>query len=196
MTYTAQALDPEGDALTVVWSLNSTPVQTNSVPVQNPPATVPVTFTGSLPLGTNLLMVAATDTSSNTTTCSATIMVLNTTPPVITSVSANPDVLWPPNHKLVPVTVHAVVTDACGATSWKIVSVTSNEPVTGKGDGNTAPDWLITGPHSVSLRAERSGKGPGRVYSIYVQAVDDAGNLSTKAVVQVTVPHSQGKGKK
>jgi hypothetical protein len=196
ITCTAQVLDPEGDAVTVVWNVNGSPAQTNSIAGQNPPATVPVTFTGSLALGTNLLSLVATDTSSNTTTCSLTVTVVDTTPPIITSVSANPDVLWPPDHKLVPVTVHAVATDACGPASWKIVSVMSNEPAIGKGDGKTSPDWLITGPHTVSLRAERSGKGSGRIYSIYIQAADAAGNLSSKSVVQVTVPHSQGKGKK
>jgi hypothetical protein len=196
MTYTAQVLDPEGDAVTVIWSVNNSPVQTNNVAGQNPPATVPVIFSSSMPLGTNLLTLLATDTSSNTSTCTTTITVVDTTPPVITSLSASPDVLWPPDHKVVPVNVHAVVSDACGATSWKVVSVTSNEPVTGKGEANTSPDWLITGPHTVSLRAERSSKGSGRVYSIYVQAADAAGNLSSRSFVQVTVPHSQGKGKK
>ena len=61
----------------------------------------------------------------------------------------------------------------------KIVSVTSNEPDNGLGDGDTAGDIEITGDLSVSLRAERSGKGDGRIYTITVEAVDAAGNVAT-----------------
>jgi hypothetical protein len=128
-------------------------------------------------------------------------------PPVIISASANPDVLWPPNHKMVKVTVSATVTDASGPTTWKIISVSSNEPIdgsekgkgkgndhgSGNGDGNTSPDWQITGPHTLLLRAEREGNGDGRVYSITIQATDAAGNLSNPKVVTVLVPHDQGK---
>jgi hypothetical protein len=71
-----------------------------------------------------------------------------------------------------------------------ITSVQSNEPVNGLGDGDTAPDWQITGNHTVSLRAERSGKGSGRIYTITIQATDAAGNMSTPQTVTVKVPHS------
>lgn len=196
VTYTAHVFDPEGDAVTVVWSVNGVALQTNSVAAQNPPTVLPVIFTGSLPLGTNVLTVTATDTATNTVSCSATITVVDTIPPVITSASASPNVLWPPNHKFVPIAVRATVTDACGPTTWKIVSVSSNEPGNGTGDGNTSPDWVITGAHTVKLRAERSGNDSGRVYSIAIQATDAAGNLSSESVVNVNVPHDRGHGKK
>ena len=69
------------------------------------------------------------------------------------------------------------------------MQVTSNEPVNGKGDGNTGSDWSITGDHTVKLRAERAGPGNGRIYTITVEATDDAGNTSTKTT-KVRVPHS------
>jgi hypothetical protein len=75
--------------------------------------------------------------------------------------------------------------------STKIVSVTSNEADNGLGDGDTAIDFVITGDLSLSLRAERSGKGDGRVYTITVEAVDAAGNAS-ELTTTVSVP----KGKK
>jgi hypothetical protein len=85
------------------------------------------------------------------------------------------------------------VADVCDAApTWKIVGVASNEPVNGLGDGDTAPDWLITGDHSLKVRAERSGKGSGRVYTITIQATDASGNAAT-ATVAVTVPHDQKK---
>ena len=114
----------------------------------------------------------------------------DTTPPVIHSVSASPDVLWAPNHRMTPVSVSANVTDNCSGVTWSVTAVASDEPVNGTGDGDTAPDWSITGGHGVSLRAERAGTGDGRVYTITITARDGAGNRTT-GTTQVSVPHSQ-----
>jgi hypothetical protein len=62
------------------------------------------------------------------------------------------------------------------------------------GDGNTAPDWVITGDLTVKHRAERSGKGSGRIYMITVKCADSSENSSTDTVT-VTVPHDKGKKK-
>ena len=183
--------DPDGDALTVVWSVNGVAQKTNSVPASSPPAPANVMFVSTLPLGTNHVGVMVTDTAHHTVSCSTVIKVVDTTPPVIVAVSADPNVLWPPNHKMVNVRVMARVTDTCSDTTWKIIRVTSNEPVNGLGDGDTAPDWVITGDHTLQLRAERSGKGTGRVYTITVQAKDTSGNLSETKTVTVKVPKSQ-----
>lgn len=114
----------------------------------------------------------------------------DTTPPVIHSVSASPDVLWSPNHRMTPVSVSANVTDNCSGVTWSVTSVGSDEPVNGTGDGDTAPDWSITGGHAVNLRSERAGTGDGRVYTITITARDGAGNRTT-GTTQVSVPHSQ-----
>ena len=45
-----------------------------------------------------------------------------------------------------------------------------------KNDGNTAPDAVIQ-DGAVSVRAERSGKGNGRVYQISFNADDGKGGL-------------------
>jgi hypothetical protein len=116
---------------------------------------------------------------------------LETTPPNITSVTATPSVLMPPNHKMAPVTVSVAVTDNCDAAvgqSCHIVSVISNEPISGTGDGDTAPDWEITGNLTLNLRAERSGSGTGRTYTITVECTDNAGNSASSSTT-VTVPH-------
>jgi len=67
--------------------------------------------------------------------------------------------------------------------------VTSNEPVDGLGDGDTGPDWQITGDLTVNLRAERSGQGSGRIYTITIECTDFSGNSSTKTVT-VSVPRN------
>jgi hypothetical protein len=112
----------------------------------------------------------------------------DTSPPAFKLLQASKTTLWPPNHQMVHVTVKAELVDLLDR--WpraRIVSVTSNEPVDGQDDGHTAPDWKITGPLTVLLRAERSGSGSGRVYTINVEAKDDAGNVALKAVT-VNVP--------
>ena len=142
-------------------------------------------------LGTTTVTFTAKDGSGKTATASTTVTVVDTPPPTINSVTAKPDTLWPVNHNMVGVTVD--VTDICGAQpTRKIVSVSSNDPVNGLGDGNTVPDWVIVGDLAVTLRAERAGTLTDRIYSITVRCTDDSGN-SAQRVVRVTVPHDQRK---
>jgi len=131
----------------------------------------------------------ATDYSENTSSCVQTIEVVDTTPPVISSVSASPEIPWPPNHKMRLITVEAVAVDNCDPEPvCKIISVKSNEPTNGIGDGNTVPDWEITGDLKVKLRAERAGGGSGRKYTITAKCTDDSDNSATEDTT-VTVPH-------
>jgi hypothetical protein len=191
-TVSATVSDPDGDALTVVWSVNGVAIQTNDVPAST--NSTSVALSAHLSLGTNTLAVTATDTATNSTTCSTTVTVVDTTPPVIGSVSASPHVLWPPNHKLVAIKVQASVTDTCGPATWKITSVTSNEPAEVKGSSKPAAEWEITGDHTLKLLADRLGKGSGRIYTITITAKDASGNTAQKTVT-VSVPHDKGKGK-
>jgi len=126
------------------------------------------------------------DSSNNSST--ATTAVSNP-PPTITAVSTNPSQLGPPNHRMVNVTVDYSVSDNCGAAATSL-SVASNEPVDGTGDGDTSPDWVVVDAHHVQLRAERAGGGTGRVYTITIRATDNAGNSSTQTVT-VLVPHDE-----
>jgi hypothetical protein len=104
------------------------------------------------------------------------------------SVSLSPNVLWPPNGKLVPITANIHATDACSQNpSITLVSITSSEPGTGEIQrANFGTDDL-----TFSLQAARLGTGPGRVYTITYQATDAVGNSAT-ASGTVTVPHDQG----
>jgi hypothetical protein len=66
------------------------------------------------------------------------------------------------------------------------------EPINGTGDGDTSPDWVILDAHHVQLRAEREGKGNGRIYTVGVTCVDSGGNSSNESVT-VSVPHDRGR---
>src|SRR5438552_18430093 len=102
------------------------------------------------------------------------------------TVSASPNVLFPPNHKFVDVTINYL--PGC-LPAFCTLSVTSNEPVNGGGDGNTSQDWKVVNANHVLLRAERSGEGTGRIYAVKITC--SGGNLGPgTATVNVTVPHN------
>ena len=46
-------------------------------------------------------------------TCSTTVTVRDTTPPEILNILAIPNVLWPPNHRMIPVSVTVDAVDTC-----------------------------------------------------------------------------------
>ena len=80
------------------------------------------------------------------------------------------------------------------APAGRLVSITSNEPDDGLGDGDTAGD--VQGAdfgqddRTFMLRAERSGGGNGRAYTITYVAEDASGNETSKQAT-VTVPKSR-----
>jgi len=142
---------------------------------------------------TNTTSISSADTltpDNDSSNNSSTKMVTVSNPaPVITNESVSQAVLWPPNHKLVDITVNYTVTDNCG-TPVCVLTAVSNEPDNGLGDGDTANDIQIVDNHHVRLRAERSGTGTGRIYTITIRCTDSGGGVSTKTVT-VTVPHDE-----
>jgi hypothetical protein len=144
--------------------------------------------------GVYVVTCDATDDAGNQAIQVArTVTVADSTGPTIDSISATPQILWPPNHRMRTVTTTAVATDGCDSELpvCAITDVSSNEPETGCGSGNKKPDWEITGDMTVDLRAERCGNGDDRVYSIEVMCMDGHGN-EARAVTPVVVPHDRG----
>jgi predicted extracellular nuclease len=116
-------------------------------------------------------------------------VVPDTIAPTVTA-TANVTTIWPANHKLVGVEMTISATDNKGVVSCAIASVSSNEATNGRGDGNTEVDWFIDGATSLRLRAERSGDGSGRIYTIAVECADSAGNIGS-ATTTLTVADRQ-----
>ncbi len=140
-------------------------------------------------VGTTQVVVTATDESGNSTSQTIDVTVTDAEAPSITEASANPPILWSPNHKLVDVAVAYAAGDKCNTTTCSL-SVSSNEPENGTGDGDMAPDWEIVGPNLVRLRAERAGTGSGRTYTITISCADAAGNVAHRTVT-VAVPKAK-----
>jgi DNA/RNA endonuclease G (NUC1)/outer membrane lipoprotein SlyB len=127
-------------------------------------------------------------------TGSVNVTVADKTAPVVSdllllqdhSAPANTIQLWPPNHQMVDVSVMYTATDFSGTTCTLLVS--SNEPIDGTGDGDTAPDWEIDADaHHLRLRAERGATLVGRIYTITADCKDGFGNQTLKSAF-VTVP--------
>jgi hypothetical protein len=182
---TAEATGPSGAAVTF------NPTATDLVDGSRP-VTCDHASGSTFPLGTTTVQCTATDTHNNTATKSFTVTVQDTTPPTIVSVTANPSNLWPPNHKPVAVTITVIASDLVDPNPTShIVSVSSNQPINGIGDGNTTTDWTITGPLTLNLLSERTG-GTDRVYTITIQTTDFSGNSASKTVT-VTVGNPRGR---
>ncbi len=124
---------------------------------------------------------------------------VDTTPPTL-SVTCSHETLWPANHKYVTVEVTINAEDETDEDpTVELVSVESSEPddANGGGDGSTVNDVVVLDDTTFELRAERSGSGDGRTYTLTYSATDASGN-ETEATCTVFVPHDMGEknGKK
>jgi hypothetical protein len=160
--------------------------------------------------------VTVCDIAGNCATFRSPNFMIDKTPPNVT-VSVSPDILWPPDHRNVAVTIKVTVNDNLALPLQPVASLTaaSSEPdlapetgnfpgdVNGQ-DGFSRPVVLAPGTFAfdtgsiksgnstttILLRAERAGSGPGRVYTIAGTVLDAAGN-PTRFTRTVTVPPDQ-----
>ncbi|MBW2603172.1 MAG: hypothetical protein JRE28_02495 [Deltaproteobacteria bacterium] len=179
--------DPGADTLSFAWSFTAVPE--SILPAFDDPTIAAPSFQ-LLDLGTYVVEVTVTDDDGAADSDTVLISFEDTKPPVISSLSAIPSVLFPPNHKMVPVEFSISATDRCDLEPvCSISSIVSNEP---SGDST---DIKITGDLTAKLRAERFGSGSGRIYTVTVECADAKGNAIAE-MTTVTVPHDKGKKKK
>ena len=134
------------------------------------------------PFGATDVFCTASDSRMNAESATFQVIVQDTTAPAITRSSATPGTLWPPDHKMVQVTIFVEISDGSSfeAVITGVVS-SENDP-----NDNTSPDWVITGPLTLNLRSEKSEQAQQRVYTITVEVTDDA-NVTHEKTVEVTV---------
>jgi hypothetical protein len=97
---------------------------------------------------------------------------------------ASPGLLWPPNGKMVPVSILGVTGAEGDPVSLKVTGISQDEP---------GAAYSGIGSSVARVKAERDGKGDGRVYRILFETTDPSG-ASCAGKVTVCVPHDQGKG--
>jgi K319-like protein/FG-GAP repeat protein/centrosomal CEP192-like protein/VCBS repeat protein len=178
--------DPDNDPITFQWK------QVAGASVNLMVSGAKATFTAAPP-GVYEFQLTVSDDKGASSNDNVVITIKDTKPPTL-AVNLSPSSLWPPNHKMVDIAALIEVSDACDASpTVKLVSVVSNEPVNGTGDGNTSPDIAGvsygTDDRSFQLRAERKGNGSGRIYTATYVAQDASGN-SANGSGTVTVAHS------
>ncbi len=98
--------------------------------------------------------------------------------------------LWPPNHQFVSVGITGVTASDGEPFSIVITRIGSDEPTQSNSPGDQCPDAINDGA-TARLRAERSGQGNGRIYTLYFTASDRSGH-SNSGQVKVCVAHDQG----
>lgn len=188
-TLQATVSDSVASSLTVIWNIDDVPYQTNQLPAGTTMTSTNLSLSAEFRLGEHRIVVSASNGQTPPAICATTVTVRDTAPPNILRVKADPAILWPPNHRMVPVKIQVDALDSCGLASCRIVAVQSNG--TGNPNKDSEPDWVITSDLAVELRAERNGKGTGRRYTITVECQDATGNAAERGVV-ISVPRDLG----
>ena len=135
-----------------------------------------------------------------TTTATGTATTATPMGRAVITVAADALVLWSPEHQYVAVELADLglavsdngVAGLLQATDVVVTRVTADEAEFARGSGDTADDILIGDCRSVSVRAERAGRGNGRVYTFHLAIADPSGNVG-RATYEVRVPKSSSK---
>lgn len=195
----AQVSDHDGDSLNYCWIEGTTVLSSGSI--QTVKLGNPVSLTGptisNLSLGAHALTLQVSDGVNPPVSADMLVLITDTTPPRLAPVS-DKTVLWPPDHSMVGILIHANASDNSGMPVMLSASVSSNEPETGLGDWDIGPDWTDAdidqdrGVIALQLRAERSEWGNGRQYTVAITATDPSGNVSA-ANINIVVPREHGR---
>src|SRR5262247_771663 len=136
-------------------------------------------------------VVAGANGADNGVSSSSSAYVFSPTnqPPNCNGATPSISTIWPPNHKMINVTIEGVTDPDGDPVTINIDQIKQDEPTDGTGDGHTCPDGAGIGTSTAQVRAERSAQGDGRVYTIYFTASDGNGG-NCQGIVTVCVPKS------
>ncbi|MBW2663844.1 MAG: hypothetical protein JRD93_18160 [Deltaproteobacteria bacterium] len=187
--------DFDGDMLDYQWMEDTDVLCTGTVQAlaEGFPVELPSCIISGLSLGQHIIALYVDDNINATVMSDINLEIVDTSVPTLAPVPSQ-SILWPPNHKMIDILIEANANDNSGLPVTLIATVASNEPEEDLGDGDMAPDWTIPvinqemGLIQLLLRAERSGSGNGRVYSVVITATDDSNN-SSSATVEIVVSH-------
>jgi hypothetical protein len=209
-----QVSDFDGDTVTYEWKKGADVLASGSVAtvLYGDPVSIPDLYIEAgdtrFPLGEHSIDLVVSDGVNDPVTVTVLVTVQDTTGPSLGPVTCPATgILWPPNHKLEPITVcsYAFDNDWSGSITLD-VRVESSEPPDADADGNTIPDVVYIpdqancwswdaetgGTINLELRSERQGTGDGRTYTIFITATDASGNF-TEASLEVIAPHDKRK---
>jgi len=149
--------------------------------------------------GLDAFTYRASDGMSRSAPATVRLTVIENQPPVCTA-TASPALLWPPDHRMVPIRIDGLVDPDGDALSVRVTSIYQDEPTNTDGDGHHTPDGEIVerpdGSSYAKVRAERAGTpkvpGDGRVYHISFTAQDGRGGPCVGEVT-VGVPHDRSR---
>jgi len=155
------------------------------------PACTPPSGT-SFGLGANSVACSVSDGSSNASSCSSGVTVVDTRRPVVTCAVTAPVIADPfsPNHNLIAIGYRATATDVCDGTlpvATAVFASEDDETPTATGE-IFSPAAANVAVGTLRLRAERVETGRGRVYLVVASARDSSGNAGATCCT-VAVPH-------
>jgi hypothetical protein len=192
VTLSGQISDYDGDVVTYTWFDGTDVLNTGYTRALagGGPVNIPSFTTSGLSLGVHSITLQANDGVNESVVKAFTVTIIDATAPTISPV-ASQTILWPPNGKMVPITIQANAVDNSGLPVTLGATVACSE--SGTGFWTTPVINQATGTISLNLRAARAGNNKdGRQYTIMITAADQSGNTST-ANVKIFVPHDQGK---
>ena len=108
-------------------------------------------------------------------------------PPDCSAAFASPATIWPPDGRLVPVAISGIADPDGDPVTSTVTSVRQDEPL------QANVNALGIGSPNVSVRADRDGRGDGRVYHLRFEARDSAG-ATCVGEVTVCVSHDHRPG--
>jgi len=181
--------DPDGDPLSYAWTqVSGPPVTLVGETSAAPSFWAPDVSAGGVDI---IVRLVVHDGALASPADEVTVHVLNVNDPPVCAFArpGEGDALWPPNHRLVPITISGLQDPNDDHLTVTVLDVTQDEPTNGMGDGDTAPDAVTEGS-TVLLRAERGGSGNGRVYRVTFRAEDGQAGTCT-GTIRVSVPHDK-----